>query len=329
MPAMQYTTLGKTGLKVSVAGLGCGGNSRIGQGAGLSEAQSIALIREAVELGVTFIDTAEAYGTEAVVGRAFTPSERAALVISTKSRIARGSELMSAAEVVANLDASLKRLKTDYVDLFLLHGVQPGAYDHAANELAPALLKEKAKGKLRHLGLSESSPMDPEQAMLQRATEDPVWEVVMLAFHMLNQGARRDVLPRTLRNGVGTLLMFVVRNIFSNPELLRETLAQLAAAGKVPAELGASTDPLGFLIHEGGASGLTDAAYRFVRHEPGCDVVLFGTSKAAHLRSNIASILAPPLPASDLARLNQLFGALRGVGLDFPERLKTGPSGKG
>ena len=67
---MQFTTLGKTGLRVSVAGLGCGGNSRIRLGAGLSEAQSIALVREALDLGVNFLDTAIAYETEGIVGQA-------------------------------------------------------------------------------------------------------------------------------------------------------------------------------------------------------------------------------------------------------------------
>jgi L-galactose dehydrogenase len=66
---MQYTTLGKTGLKVSVAGLGCGGNSRIGLGK-LTEDQSIALVREAIDLGVNFLDTAENYETEPIVGKA-------------------------------------------------------------------------------------------------------------------------------------------------------------------------------------------------------------------------------------------------------------------
>ena len=114
---MQYTTLGVTGLTASVAGLGCGGNSRIGLGAGLSEAQSVALVREAFDLGVTLFDTADAYGTEHILGAAFTPSERARVVISTKSRIMRGTAPMTAAEVVANLDASLARLRTDHVDL--------------------------------------------------------------------------------------------------------------------------------------------------------------------------------------------------------------------
>ena len=60
---MQYTTLGRTGLRVSVAGLGCGGNSRLGLGAGRSEQEAIALVRCAIDLGVNFFDTAEAYGT--------------------------------------------------------------------------------------------------------------------------------------------------------------------------------------------------------------------------------------------------------------------------
>jgi len=316
---MQYTQLGRTGLRVSVAGLGCGGNSRLGLGRGRSEADAVALVRSAYELGITFFDTAEAYGTEAILGQAFSPAERDRIVISTKSRVMSGGSRMRAADVVANLEASLRHLRTDRVDVFLLHGVAPQDLEWARAELAPALLAEKAKGKIRHLGLSETSPNDPGQTMLQEALSDPAWEVMMLAFHMLNQGARRDVFPRTQAQGVGTLLMFVVRNIFSRPGLLAETMRALAAEGKVAADVAAGDNPLDFLLHEGGAVSLIDAAYRFARHEPGADVVLFGTSDVAHMRSNVASILAPPLPEADRARLASLFGHLRGVGLDRPD----------
>ena len=77
-------------------------------------------------------------------------------------------------------------------------------------------------------------------------------------------------------------------------------------------------DPLGFLVHPGGASSVIDAAYRFVRHEPGVDVVLFGTGDVGHLRTNIDSLLKPPLPQADRDRLAGLFGHLVGVGLDAP-----------
>ena len=67
---MEFTTLGKTGLNCSVAGLGCGGNSRLGLGRGASPTECVALLRTAIDAGVNFIDTAENYGTEAIVGEA-------------------------------------------------------------------------------------------------------------------------------------------------------------------------------------------------------------------------------------------------------------------
>jgi aryl-alcohol dehydrogenase-like predicted oxidoreductase len=102
-------------------------------------------------------------------------------------------------------------------------------------------------------------------------------------------------------------------------------LRDLAATGEVPAWLAETADPLSFLIHEGGASSVPDAAYRFVRHEPGVDVVLFGTGSPEHLRTNIASILKPPLPEADRRQLRLLFGHLVGVGLDAPHLSRTRP----
>ena len=313
---MQYTTLGKTGLKVSVAGLGCGGNSRIGLGTGLSEAQSVALVREALDLGVNFLDTANAYGTEGVVGKAIKGRARESVVISTKSHAS------SASAVLANLENSLRQLATDHVDVFHLHGLGPGAYDGAMRDIVPALLREKEKGKLRHLAVSETGPRDPEHTMLTRAVEEPCWEVFMLGFSLMHQNAKRRLLPRTREKGVGTLCMFAVRNIFSKPDVLKKTCLALAAEGKVPAELAATDNPLSFLVHPGGAESVVDAAYRFARHQPGIDVVLFGTGNVAHLRSNIASILRPPLPAADVQNLDRLFGSLVGVGLDLPDRMR-------
>ena len=316
---MDYTQLGGTGLRVSVAGLGCGGNSRLGQGTGRSVAESVTLVREAVELGVTFIDTAEAYGTEEIVGEALASLPRDSVVISTKSRVRDGAVLRSAADVVSNLEASLRRLRTDHVDVFHLHAVPPSHYTHARDVLAPALLLEKAKGKLRHLGITETGPHDPKQEMLSHAITEPPWEVAMLAFHMMNQNARRMILPTARRRGVGTLLMFVVRNIFSRPDVLAHSIAELAEAGAVPAGLAAEREPLSFLVHAAGASSVTDAAYRYARHDSGGDVVLFGTGDVAHLRANVASILRPPLPAADTQRLAAMFGHLQGVGLDRPD----------
>ena len=81
--AMDYTTLGRTGLRVSVAGLGAGGNSLLGARQGLSRSQSVELVHKAFDLGVNFIDTAPNYGTEELVGDALASRRRDAIVVST------------------------------------------------------------------------------------------------------------------------------------------------------------------------------------------------------------------------------------------------------
>jgi len=266
-----------------------------------------------VDLGVNFIDTATSYGTEGVVGRALQSIPRDRLVIATKAQIRDGQ---GAAPVIADLDNSLRRMGTDHVDVFNLHGVEADEYDDAL-AIAPALLKEKAKGKIRHIGLTENPVVDFTNEMLARALRDDVWEVFMVGFHMLHQGARANVFPVTRKKGIGTLLMFAVRSIFTDPPRVARELRELAARGLVDTSLGDTDDPLGFLIHAGGAATMTEAAYRYVRHEPGVDVVLFGTGDAGHLRSNIAAINKPPLPDADRARLTALFGHLAvGIGMD-------------
>ena len=313
---MQYTTLGKTGLKVSVAGLGTGGFSRLGLRSGKTEDESARLIDEAVGMGINFIDTAPSYGTEPVVGKALKSIPRDSVVIATKSAVRRGGAMMTPEGMVASIDNSLRVLGTDYVDVLNLHGVAPSEYRHCFEKLAPALLDQKVKGKIRHIGLTENPIEEYDHDTMKLALRDPVWEVVMVGFSMLYQNARTLVFPVTRAKGIGTLLMFAVRSIFADPPRIAREVRELAANGGVEKWLGETANPLGFLIHENGASNITEAAYRFVRHEPGVDVVLFGTGDAAHLRSNVASLLKPPLPEADRRKLAELFGHITGVGLD-------------
>jgi len=316
---MQYTTLGRTGLKVSVAGLGTGGFSRMGLKTGKSEDEAARLVLDAVELGVNFIDTAPPYGTEGVVGRALQQIPRDSVVVATKSTVHRNNEWWTPARVVASLDNSLRLMGTDHVDVFNLHAVDPFMYDYARDTLVPALAEQKAKGKIRHIGLTENPIVDHVNATLKRAVNDPQWDVFMVGFHMMHQVARGNVFTATRRNGIGTLIMFAVRSIFADPPRVAREIKQLAAEGKVEKWLGDSSDPLGFLVHEAGAANMIEAAYRYARHEPGVDVTLFGTGDAAHLRTNIASLLKPPLPDADRKKLEGLFGHLTGVGLDGHE----------
>jgi aryl-alcohol dehydrogenase-like predicted oxidoreductase len=328
---MIYRTFGRTGLKVSAAGLGGGGFSRLGLAKGKSETEVVSLIHLALDLGVNIIDTAASYGTESVIGRAIKSAPRDRLVITTKASPAKYAtwDLFTPENVVASIDDSLRQLQTDYLDVFQLHAVVPQTYEHTRDVIYPAVLREKEKGKLRFIGITEAAAFDLDHEMYQRAlAEDDIWDTAMVGFNMMHQNARINVFPKTVEKKVGTLIMFAVRRIFAQPERLGEKVRALVADGLLPKWLGASPDPLGVLVHEGGASSIIDAAYRFVRDEPGVDVVLFGTSDPHHLREDIASLTKPPLPASDRQQIVTLFSHLVGVGIEAPKHVQAAPASR-
>lgn len=309
---MECTELGATGLRVSVAGLGCGGPSRLGQTYGRSEEESADVVRAALDLGVTFLDTSEMYGTEEIVGRAIA-GRRDEAVVCTKGYWRDGDQGTVGPEHLRNkLGASLRRLGTDHVDVYLIHALTIDGYDEVTTELVPVLEALRDEGKIRHIGVSEMFGADTGHQMLVRAMDDDWVEVAMVGYNLLNPSAAERVFPLTRAKGVGTLDMFAVRRALSQPDKLRELIATLVAEGALGGELDPH-DPLGFLVHEGGATSVVDAAYRFVRHTDGMDVVLTGTGNIEHLKDNIASILRPPLPAADRDRLAETFGSLDSV----------------
>ena len=315
---MEYTTLGRTNLRVSVAGLGCGGGSKLGQANGESLDHSVRLVKAAIDLGVNFIDTASSYGTEAAVGKAIKGIPREQVVLSTKFHPAWGGVVNSPEAMIEGLDNALKQLGVEHVDVFHLHGVYPRWYDYVLSDIVPALIKEKEKGKFRHLGVTENAPRDHQHEMIQRAFEDDCFDVIMLAYHMMNQNAERLVFPRSQVQGIGTLIMFAVRSIFSMRGRLKSEVNDLVRQDRLPDWMLEKENPLDFLLHPDGASSVIDACYRYVRHQPGADVILFGTGNLDHLKMDITSINKPPLPEYDLVRIRELLGHLEGVGLDYP-----------
>lgn len=153
---MQARELGKSGLKVSAIGLGCMGLS-YGYGPATDRNAAIQLIRTAVERGVTFFDTAEAYGAnEELVGEALAPL-RDRVVIATKFGFRNGDAhagLDSRPERIrAVAEQSLRRLKTDRIDLFYQHRTDP---DVPIEEVAGAVQELVRQGKVKHFGLSEA-----------------------------------------------------------------------------------------------------------------------------------------------------------------------------
>jgi len=311
---MQTIRLGRTGAHVSVVGLGCGGRSRLGMAHGADVHQAANIVRCALDLGLSFIDTARVYGTEEAVGEGIA-GRRDQVFLSTKAGLSQvlGGTLITAAELTESLEGSLRRLGTDYVDVFHLHGVQPSQYDHCAQVLVPELKRQQAAGKIRFLGITEQFGGDTGHAMLPRALADDHFDVVMVGFNIVNPSARERVFPLTQAHDVGTLIMFAVRRQLSEPSALREAVAGLIARGEVDTGQVDASNPLGFLHDHTGIGSIVEAAYRFCRHEPGAQVILTGTGDIAHLEANLAAIQAPPLPADIQARLASLFGRVDSV----------------
>ena len=308
---MYYTTLGKTGLKVSVAGLGCGGPSRLGmRGDAASENHAVRLIKQALDLGVNFLDTAESYATEGIVGKAVAGLPRDRVVISTKKTLPTPEQADPEAEIVKGLEQSLKLLGTDYIDVYHLHGVEPKDYEFAQNRLIEPMRRLKEQGKIRFIGVTEGFVVDTAHTMLADSLKKNLWDVVMVGFNLLNPSARKAVFPLTVKNGVGVLDMFAVRRALSQPKRLKEMCAELVAKGALAKDSIDVNDPLGFLLKETDAKTLPEAAYRFCRHERGVDVVLTGTGNPEHLKENVSAILKPPLPKAALEKLESLFGGL-------------------
>ena len=307
---MEYAPLGNTGIEVSVAGLGCGGPSLVGLKQDKSGRLSIRLVRQAIDLGVNFFDTAEEYGTEHVVGQAIAEVPRDRLVVSTKKTFLLGDAENPETEIRRSLEQSLKQLRTDYIDIYHVHGVDPKDYGYAKERFLPVFNKLRAEGKIRAIGITERFVEDPTHTMLQQSLQDHCWDVIMVGFNLLIPSARRNIFPLAKKQGVGVIGMYAVRSGLSHPARLKAICQYLVEKGFVPSDSLNSDDPLDFLIRDGGALTVPEAAYRFCRHEPGMDVVLTGTGNPEHLKTNIASILKPPLPDHILARLERTFGNL-------------------
>ena len=193
---MQFTTFGRTGLKVSVVGLGTGGPSRLGLARGRPVDSVVSLIQFGLDRGINLIDVAATYGTDKIVADAIR-KRRHEVVLSAKtvlgphiwmlegtrtaSRVsARFSETTSFVTsdrvIEKRLDASLRRLKTDHIEIFSLHGVTLEQYAAATDRLLPALLRLKEKGKIRSVGITEA--FGASRPACSRTAQDFPWASV-------------------------------------------------------------------------------------------------------------------------------------------------------
>lgn len=200
---MEKRILGNSGLEVSALGLGCMGLS-YGYGPATDKQQAIDLIRSACELGITFFDTAEVYGpfaNEELVGEALAPF-REQVVIATKFGFdidpADGKQrgLDSRPEHIKQVaEASLKRLKTEVIDLFYQHRVDPNV---PIEDVAGAIKELIAEGKVRHFGLSE-----PGAQTIRRAHAVQPITAVQSEYSLWWRQPEEEILPTLEELGIG------------------------------------------------------------------------------------------------------------------------------
>lgn len=204
---MKYRTLGKTGLNVSVVGIGTwqfGGE----WGLNYTQAEVDAILDRGRELGINLIDTAECYGdhlSESFIGDYLSRRNREDWLIATKfghqfhERFTR-TDRFDAAAVLQQLDASLKALKTDYIDLYQFHSGPDAAFDN--DELWTLLDKQKQAGKILHLGTSIGSNDNLHQT--EASTKVGV-EAIQVVYNRLDRVPENRVFPSCERQQLGVL----------------------------------------------------------------------------------------------------------------------------
>lgn len=303
---MRQTTFGRTGMRVSIMGLGGGGPSRLGTRAGNGAADCQRVVHAAVDGGINVFDSSESYGTEKILGNALKDVPRDDVVICTKLHGAIEGQAKNLQQVEATLDQSLANLQADSVDVYMLHAVGAKRYDAIAVPLVPSLEKLKAKGKIRAIGITECFGVDRNHKMLTRALADDWYDVIMVGFNILNTSARGRILDAAQRQNVGVFDMFAVRRAMRDiASLTRYLQTQIEQQ-----QIHDSAIELVQVIREGMEQGeyasVSELAYRYCLQEAGIDCVLTGTGSLDHLRENIAAADKGPIDAALCLRLNAI-----------------------
>jgi aryl-alcohol dehydrogenase-like predicted oxidoreductase len=320
---MKKRMLGKNGPQVSTIGLGCMGIS-FGYGKPTGKPEAVALIREAVDAGVTFFDTAEAYGAanEEIVGEALAPV-RDQVVIATKFGFKNGDSsagMDSRPERIREVaDASLKRLKTDRIDLFYQHRVDPGV---PMEDVAGAVRDLIRAGKVKHFGLSEAGVPS-----IRRAHAVQPVAAVQSEYSLWWREPEKEILPVCEELGIGFVPFsplgkgFLTGQIDANTTFEKGDFRTIVPRfAKEAREANQSlVKLLATLAKQRNATPAQLALAWLLAQKPWI-VPIPGTTKAARMKENTAAADVE-LTAADLRQINEALAQIKVVGDRYPAHL--------
>ncbi|NCB56977.1 MAG: aldo/keto reductase [Gammaproteobacteria bacterium] len=325
---MQKRILGTSGLEVSAMGLGCMGLSH-GYGPATDTKSAIELIRAAVERGVTFFDTAEVYGpylNEEVVGEALQPY-RDQVVIATKFGFTFGDDnkqqiLNSRPEHIRwAVEGSLRRLKTDVIDLLYQHRVDPNV---PIEDVAGTVKDLIAEGKVKHFGLSEAGA-----ATIRRAHAVQPVTALQSEYSMWWREPENEIIPLLEELGIGFVPFSPLGKGFLTGTINSEAkFGQDDFRSKVPrfaAESLAANQQLVALLHEiAKEKGISPAqiALAWLLAQKPWIVPIPGTTKLHRLEENLSAVNVT-LSENDIRSITAALETVRVVGDRYPAALQS------
>jgi aryl-alcohol dehydrogenase-like predicted oxidoreductase len=325
---MEKRKLGKSNLEVSALGLGCMGLS-FGYGPAVEKQQGITLIRSAVERGVTFFDTAEVYGAytnEELVGEALAPF-RAQVAIATKfgfkidPNTGKQAGLDSRPEHIKEVaEASLKRLKTDVIDLFYQHRVDPNV---PIEDVAGAVKELIQQGKVKHFGLSEAGGKT-----IRRAHAVQPVTALQSEYSLWWREPEAEVIPTLQELGIGFVPFSPLGKGFLTGKISDDTKFDKSDFRNIVPRFSPENrkanqsfvDLLGTIAKKKKATPAQIALAWLLAQKPWI-VPIPGTTKVHRLEENIGAVNVELTP-DDLRQIDSAASKLDAQGARYPEELQ-------
>ena len=323
---MEKRQLGKTGLKVSVLSFGCGAvGGLMTRGEPRDQERAVA---RALELGITYFDSAALYGngaSETNLGRVLAKLKPSPVIVATKVRIPAAERGRIGAAIAGSLEASLKRLGRDHVDIFYCHNTIAAAgggdtitRDQLLNDALPAFERLRKEGKTRHIGITALG----ETPLLLEIADSGAFDVAQICFNALNPTAGemlpagypaqdyQGLMQRAHKAGMGTVGIRVMAGGALSGSASRHPLAMpvvepIGSGADYAADL-RRAQRLEPMVREGHAGSLAELAMRFAIANPALSTTLIGIANLEQFEAAASAVLKGPLSPAALARLKDL-----------------------